>query len=75
MKVVETCGNYSIISYDENLVTIDFSDENVGVTIQSFESVQEAKKIFDVTVKTLSEHKANFHNTEVVKSIIDYKFA
>lgn len=71
MAKIKKHGNYSIIQYDIDFFTIDFSNDSVGLTIQSFESLEQALYIFENTVKTLSEHKAKHHNNEVVKMIIN----
>lgn len=70
MKTVRSHGNYSVIQYDENFVTIDFSDENVGLTLQTFDNLDNALDVFESTVETFSEHKAQYHDTTIVKMII-----
>lgn len=70
MKIIDSYGNYQVLQYDENLVAIDFSDDDIGVTIQTFNNLDHALSVFNNTVKKLSSYKAKFHNTEIIKQII-----
>lgn len=73
MKQIQKYGNYSVIMYDENFVTIDFTDENVEFTIQTFDNLEKALTVFNNTVKALPVHKAKYHNTNIIKRIVESK--
>lgn len=70
VRVIDKWGNYSVVEYSKELTAIDFSNENMGVTVQTFTSVSDAVRVFGETVKTLPENKAKNHNTEIIKAII-----
>lgn len=70
MKNIETYGNYSVVEYSNSLVTIDFSNENVGLTIKGFSNKENALEVFKKTVKKLTPRKSKIYNDEIRKLII-----
>lgn len=61
-----------MIKYDNDLVTIDFSNESIGLTVRSFHNESIALEVFNNTIKTLLKHKTQFHNAKIINKIIKY---
>lgn len=70
MKTLQMHGNFEVVEYGENLVTIDFTNENVGLTIKAFSNKEKALQAFSTFVKPLTKKQAGRLKEETRKGIV-----